>query len=126
MSDEMEEVPSESGNSGESPIVAAQITVTPVGTGNPDITKYIRECIKIAHLSEMKFQETPLGTVVRGPMDEVLKIIKKMHEVPFELGAKRVRTHVTIDDFREEDIEPSLHHTAAAQEIAIQQEMSSS
>lgn len=110
----------------EAHVVVAQITVTPVGTKNPDITKYIRECIKIAHLSEMKFQETPLGTVVRGPMDEVLKVIKKMHEVPFDMGAKRVRTQVTIDDFREDDIESSLRHTAAAQEIAIQQEMSNS
>lgn len=110
----------------EEPIVVAQITVTPIGTKKPDITPYIRECIKIAHLSEMKFQETPLGTVVRGPMEEVMKVVKKMHEAPFNQGAKRVRTSVTIDDFREDELDSPLAYTEAAREIAIQQEMSES
>jgi len=110
----------------EDPIVVAQITVTPIGTKQPDITPYIRECIKIAHLSEMKFQETPLGTVVRGPMEEVMKVVQKMHEAPFNQGAKRVRTTVTIDDFREDEFDSPLAYTEAAKEIAIQQEMSES
>lgn len=103
-------------------VVVAQITITPVGTGDPDIISYVRECIKIAHLSEMKFQETPLGTVVRGPIEEVLKVVKKMHERPFEMGVKRVRTHVCIDDFREEDLDHPLAHAEAAKEIALEQE----
>lgn len=103
-------------------IVVAQITITPIGTDNPDIIRYIRECIKIAHLSEMKFQETPLGTVVRGPIEEVLKVVQKMHERPFEMGVTRVRTHVTIDDFRDQDLDHPLAHTAAAKEIALEQE----
>lgn len=103
-------------------VVVAQISVTPVGTDRPDITRYIRECIKIAHLSEMKFQETPLATVVRGPLDEIMKVIKKMHEAPFDLGASRVRTTVILDDFREDELDAPLDTTAAAQEIAIDQE----
>lgn len=102
-------------------IVVAQITITPVGTQRADITNYIRECIKIAHLSEMKFQETPLGTVVRGPMKEIMKVVEKMHEAPFDMGAKRVRTNVIIDDYREDESDSSFA-TAAAQEIAIEQE----
>lgn len=102
-------------------IVVAQITITPVGTESADITQYIKECIKIAHLSEMKFQETPLGTVVRGPMDEIMKVVQKMHEAPFDMGAKRVRTNVIIDDYREDE-EESHFATATAQEIAIEQE----
>ena len=85
-------------------------------------TNYIRECIKIAHLSEMKFQETPLGTVVRGPIKEVMKVVEKMHEAPFDMGANRVRTHVIIDDYRQDDPESSFAATAAAKEIAIEQE----
>jgi uncharacterized protein (TIGR00106 family) len=102
-------------------IVVAQITITPVGTESADITGYIKECIKIAHLSEMKFQETPLGTVVRGPMDEIMTVVEKMHEAPFDMGANRVRTTVIIDDYRQEEPETSFA-TAAAQEIALEQE----
>lgn len=103
-------------------IVVAQITITPVGTNKADITDYIRKCIKIAHLSEMKFQETPLGTVVRGPMKEIMKVVEKMHEAPFDMGANRVRTHVIIDDYRQDESDPPFATTAAAQEIAIEQE----
>jgi uncharacterized protein (TIGR00106 family) len=102
-------------------VVVAQITITPIGTDSADITGYIKECIKIAHLSEMKFQETPLGTVVRGPMEKIMTVIERMHEAPFDMGANRVRTTVIIDDYREEDPESSFA-TAAAQEIAIEQE----
>lgn len=102
-------------------IVVAQITITPVGTESADITSYIKECIKIAHLSEMKFQETPLGTVVRGPMEEIMKVVKKMHEAPFDMGASRVRTTVIIDDYRDDEPE-SAFAAATAQEIAIEQE----
>ena len=102
-------------------VVVAQITITPIGTDSADITGYIKECIKIAHLSEMKFQETPLGTVVRGPMEEIMTVVEKMHEAPFDMGANRVRTTIIIDDYRREDPETSFA-AAAAQEIAIEQE----
>ncbi len=102
-------------------IVVAQITITPIGTDSADITSYIKECIKIAHLSEMKFQETPLGTVVRGPLEEIMTVVEKMHEAPFDKGATRVRTTVIIDDYRKEDPESSFA-AAAAKEIAIEQE----
>ncbi|MFP4687987.1 MAG: MTH1187 family thiamine-binding protein [bacterium] len=104
------------------PLVVAQITVTPIGTSRADITEYIRKCIRIAHLSEMNFQETPLGTVVRGPLGEVMKVIRKMHEAPFESGVRRVRTQVVIDDFREEDPNSPLKTARAARELAIDQE----
>ncbi len=106
----------------EEPLVVAQITVTPIGTDNPDITRYIQECLRIAHLSELDFQETPLGTVIRGPFSEVLKVLEKMHKKPFEMGASRVRTQVIIDDFREEDLNSSLMTAEAARELAINQE----
>ena len=104
------------------PLVVAQITVTPIGTSRADITKYIRKCIQIAHLSEMNFQETPLGTVIRGPLGEVMKVIRKMHEAPFERGVRRVRTQITIDDFRQEDSDSPLNTARAARELAIDQE----
>ncbi|MGM0380440.1 MAG: thiamine-binding protein, partial [bacterium] len=83
---------------------------------------YIQECIQIAHLSELTFQETPLGTVIRGPLDEVTKVVKKMHNKPFDMGADRVRTQVIIDDFREDDVNSPLMTTRAAQKLAIGQE----
>ncbi len=102
--------------------VVAQVTVTPVGTGEPDITAYIRRCIQVAHLSELKFQETPLGTVIRGPLQEVLKAVKQMHNAPFEIGARRVRTTVTIDDYRDDETDAPLKTASEAKELAIEQE----
>ena len=42
-----------------------------------------------------------MGTVLEGPLDELLAVIRKVHELPFEAGAQRVMTLINIDDRRD-------------------------
>jgi len=44
-----------------------------------------------------------MGTVVLGPIDDVLNVARKMHEVPFGQGAQRVVTTIKIDDRRDKE-----------------------
>lgn len=106
----------------EDPVVLAHVTVTPVGTEDADISDYVRRCVQVAHLSELNFEETPLGVVVRGPLDEIMRVVRKMHEAPIELGADRVRTSVTIDDYRNPDSEESVDVAARARQLQVQDE----
>jgi uncharacterized protein (TIGR00106 family) len=39
--------------------------------------------------------------VLEGPLDELLAVIRKMHELPFDAGAQRVMTLINIDDRRD-------------------------
>jgi len=79
--------------------VIAEVSVVPIGTGEPGVSKFVAACLAVldGH-DEVKFQLTPMGTVLQGELGDVLALVKKMHEVPFGMGAQRVVTTIKIDD----------------------------
>ncbi len=82
--------------------VIAEVKVAPLGTETTSLSRYVKACTKI--LQEAKgitYQTTAMGTIIQGPLDRVLDLVKQMHEIPFTMGLKRVLTTVTIDDRRD-------------------------
>ncbi|MEA2071669.1 MAG: MTH1187 family thiamine-binding protein [Asgard group archaeon] len=79
----------------------ANVTVIPLGTKTTSLSKYIAECIKEIEKSGIKHTLTPFGSVLEGELDEIFNIIKKIHEIPFKHGVKRVATLINIDDRRD-------------------------
>ncbi|NHJ03880.1 MAG: thiamine-binding protein [Candidatus Heimdallarchaeota archaeon] len=79
----------------------ANVTVIPLGTESPSLSKYIAECVKEIEKSGIKHTLTPFGSVLEGDLDEIFSVIKKIHEVPFKLGVQRVATLINIDDRRD-------------------------
>lgn len=78
-----------------------EVTITPLGTQTPSVSYYVAEVHKVLEQSNLKFQLTPMNTIIEGDMHEILEVIQKMHEVPFEKGALRVSTSIRIDDRRD-------------------------
>ncbi len=79
--------------------VVAEISVVPLGTGSASVSDYVAACIDVLEKSEhVTYQLTPMGTILEGPLDKILKITQEMHAVPFQRGAKRVITTLKIDD----------------------------
>ncbi len=75
------------------------VSIVPIGTENPSISHYVAGCEGILDkYKDLKHKLTPMVTVIEGDLDRILEAIKEMHQVPFKLGAKRVATHITIDD----------------------------
>ncbi len=81
-----------------------EISVVPLGTESPGVGKFVAECIKELKKMGVKFQLTPMGTVVEGDLDTLLKVITRLHKVPFKMGALRVVTSVKIDDRRDKEL----------------------
>jgi len=81
-----------------------EITVIPLGLKTPSVSKYVAKCLDIARKSRLKYELTPMSTVLEGDIDKILKTIREMHEVPFNEGAQRVVTTITIDDRRDKRI----------------------
>jgi len=80
-------------------VVVAEISVVPLGTGSPGVSEYVAGCMDVlAGSSGIKYRLTPMGTILEGPLDQVLKVARAMHEVPFTRGAVRVVTTLKIDD----------------------------
>jgi uncharacterized protein (TIGR00106 family) len=82
--------------------VVAEITVVPLGTGSPGVSEYVAACMDVlGKRKTISYRLTPMGTIMEGPLDEILSVAREMHEVPFKKGALRVSTILKIDDRRD-------------------------
>ncbi|HEY6104900.1 MAG TPA: MTH1187 family thiamine-binding protein [Anaeromyxobacteraceae bacterium] len=79
------------------------LTITPIGTGTPSVSRYVAGVERILRESGLKSQLTAMGTIIEGDLDEILKVVRRMHEHPFTAGAVRVSTFVKIDDRRDKE-----------------------
>ena len=80
----------------------AEIHVVPLGTEATSLSSYVAGVIDILkQAKDIKYQLTPMATIIQGPLDRIFELAQKMHEVPFTAGAKRVATTLYIDDRRD-------------------------
>lgn len=80
-----------------------QVTIVPLGTETPSVSDYVAAVHQVLEQSaeNIQYQLTPMSTIIEGELDELLTVVRRMHEVPFENGALRVSTSITIDDRRD-------------------------
>ena len=79
-----------------------EVTITPLGTGSTSISRYVADCHKILEEeTQINVQLTPMGTIMEGDLDVLLRVVRRMHEQPFIKGAMRVSTQIKIDDRRD-------------------------
>ncbi|HEU4385706.1 MAG TPA: MTH1187 family thiamine-binding protein [Anaeromyxobacteraceae bacterium] len=79
------------------------LSITPLGTGTPGVSRYVAGVERILRESGLKNQLTAMGTIIEGDLDEILKVVRRMHEHPFGQGAVRVSTFIKIDDRRDKE-----------------------
>jgi uncharacterized protein (TIGR00106 family) len=93
---------------GEIHVAIVELTIVPLGTGTPSVSAYVAKVHKVLEEApeDVKFQMTPMSTIVEGDLDDLFKVIRRMHEIPFKNGAERVSTSIKIDDRR--DIQASM------------------
>lgn len=85
--------------------VIAEIHIFPFGTATTSLSRYIAGCIDIVRQAQdITYQISAMGTIIQGPLERVLELAQKMHEVPFTMGVKRVVTSINIDDRRDKAI----------------------
>ena len=81
------------------------VTVIPVGTATPSVSEYVAEIHKVLqkHEGRIKFELTPMSTLIEGELKDLLEIVQEIHEVPFQHGLQRVCTNIRIDDRRDKE-----------------------
>lgn len=81
----------------------AEVTIVPLGTATPSVSRYVAEVHKVLEQAAepLKFEMTPMSTIIEGDLDDILVVVRRMHEVPFAKGAERVSTSIRIDDRRD-------------------------
>lgn len=81
------------------------VTVIPIGTSTPSVSTYVADIQRVLKEYEEKgiirFQLTPMNTIIEGDLPVLFEVIQAMHEVPFQKGLMRVATNIRIDDRRD-------------------------
>jgi uncharacterized protein (TIGR00106 family) len=93
------------------------VTIAPLGTATPSVSRYVAGCERILKESGLTHELTAMGTIIEGDLDEVLAVIRRMHESPFADGAVRVSTLVKIDDRRDKE------HTIARKMKSVREKL---
>ena len=94
------------------------INVVPVGTASASVSHYVAGALKILQDEpDIKYQLTPMNTVIEGDLDKLLAVAQKMHESAFEAGAARVVTTMRIDDRRDKPLTMTGKLAAVKQRI---------
>ncbi len=73
-----------------------EISFVPIGVGT-SLSRYIAVVIKNIEKSGLKYQLTPMGTIVEGEWNEISKLIDYSHNLIFEMGIERIITNIKID-----------------------------
>ncbi|HKZ57753.1 MAG TPA: MTH1187 family thiamine-binding protein [Thermodesulfovibrionales bacterium] len=74
----------------------AEVSIIPIGIGS-SIGDKLAEVLKIIDASGLPYKVNPMGTVIEGEWDEIMKLIKKCHEAVIKTGERAITT-ITIDD----------------------------
>ncbi|MDP2846524.1 MAG: MTH1187 family thiamine-binding protein [Candidatus Methanoperedens sp.] len=84
------------------PIITAELEYLALGTGDTGMRKHIADALKEIDKLGVKYQLTPMGTVLEvATIDDAFRAVKAAHEALVKSGVKRVVTHLTIDDRRD-------------------------
>jgi uncharacterized protein (TIGR00106 family) len=93
------------------------LTITPIGTATPSVSRYVAGVEAILRGTTLQHQLTAMGTIIEGDLDEILAVVRRMHEHPFTQGAVRVSTLVKIDDRRDKE------HTIAGKMRSVEEKL---
>lgn len=72
------------------------IQVIPKAPNNEDSYAYVDKAIEVIQRSGIKHQVNPLDTTMEGELDELLKVVKEMHEALTEAGSPSVISQIKI------------------------------
>ncbi|TFG37505.1 MAG: MTH1187 family thiamine-binding protein [Desulfobacterales bacterium] len=81
-----------------------QLTMIPLGTGTPSVGDYVADIQRALEKENVYFQLNDMGTLIEGEAGELLALVAKIYEIPFQKGAQRVVTHMVIDDRRDKHV----------------------
>lgn len=73
-----------------------EVSIIPIGIGS-SIGDKLAEVLRIIDESGLPYKVNPMGTVIEGEWDELMKLIKKCHKAVMKTGERAITT-ITIDD----------------------------
>lgn len=88
-----------------------EVGIVPLGLSTTSLSEQVALVLEPLKRSGLNYSLTAMGTIIEGDLEEVMKCVLKMHEIPFHKGMGRVYTTIKIDDRRDKPttIEGKVH-----------------
>ena len=80
-----------------------QLTMIPMGEG-VSVGDHVSRIQEALEREGAKYNLNDMGTVIEGDIQELLALLGRIYETPFDQGAVRVVTQIVIDDRRDREI----------------------
>jgi uncharacterized protein (TIGR00106 family) len=97
-----------------------EISIVPLGTKSSSLSAYVAQVLRVLEESTLQYELTPMGTIVSGDLDGILKVVRKMHESVFSPEIARVLTQIKIDDRRDRAASPQQKIRSVMDKLARQ------
>ena len=81
-----------------------QIMISPKLPEGASISPYVAEIHKFLKKTKFPHQLHDMGTIIEGKVGELFTLARKLHELSFKKGIKRVYTIIQIDDRRDKKV----------------------
>jgi len=79
-----------------------QLSIVPISE-NVSMSDAIARAVKIVHDSGLEYRLTPMGTLIKGEWNEVMKVVKQCHDA-VRAEFDRVWTTIKIDEVKDRDV----------------------
>jgi len=83
-------------------VVIAEVSIFPLGTGEPSVSRYVAVAVRELEASGLRCSLGPMGTTIEAETpEEVYAALSRAQEAVFELGAGRAYTVIKMDERRD-------------------------
>ncbi len=83
-------------------MVVAEVSIFPLGTGSPGVSRYVAAAVKELEVSGLKCTLGPLGMTVEAETpEEVYAAVARAQAAVFDLGPERAYTVIKMDERRD-------------------------
>jgi uncharacterized protein (TIGR00106 family) len=80
-------------------MATAEVTVIGLGRQSASASEYIAEMQRrLQQQDKVRFKLNAMGTELEGKVEDILEVVRQLHNVPFEAGLPRVYTVLKLDE----------------------------
>jgi uncharacterized protein (TIGR00106 family) len=83
-------------------LVVAEISIIPIGTGSPSVSRYVAAAVAEFEASGLECTLHPMGTTVEAETPEpIYAALTRAQQAVFDAGLERIYTVVKMDERRD-------------------------
>ena len=80
-------------------MAVAEISIEPIGTCSASFSNIVRDTVSVLNNEpELKYDVTPMGTVIEGDRTRILEAAGRMEEACLQAGAERCLLTIRLDE----------------------------